>query len=449
MSHYGRHSVHRAPLLPHLGQRIVKTSIAVFICFIIYLLNGRRGMVGEAVITAIICMQPYVSDSRTYSLNRIIGTIVGALWALLLLLLFKAIPVIRLGMWAVYLMISVFTMLALYSCIVLHRADTASLAAIVFLCIVMDYPDIVETPVMHVLERLITTLIGTVVAVSVNVFSLPRRRHPDRLFFISNKSLAPDRFSPVPGSVLVWLNRLYSDGAKICLVSEHAPAFFLQQMGTVNVNTPVIVMDGAALFNAEQHKYERVVYLGHERYRFVMDLLEKLQLNSYIYSVDNNSLLISHYGTPTESENMVYKFMRRTPYRNYVDELPMNEDKVVLFKLIDTDENIARIEDTLELFLPVSRFRIISRPQTGFEGLSAIYIYPVEASINRMKKHLRECFENGEKLIFTDMTDGAGYVSERDSLALLARIRKIYEPVDFRALLPGSRKGAHTGENEK
>ena len=65
---------------PHIGQRILKTSIAVFLCLLVYRLRGYQGqdMPTEAAITAIICMQPYVRDSREYALNRLAGTLIGA-----------------------------------------------------------------------------------------------------------------------------------------------------------------------------------------------------------------------------------------------------------------------------------------------------------------------------------------------------------------------------------
>ena len=58
---------------PPLGQRIVKTAIAVFLCLVFYRLRGYRGetMSAEAAITAIICMQPYVQDTKEYALNRL------------------------------------------------------------------------------------------------------------------------------------------------------------------------------------------------------------------------------------------------------------------------------------------------------------------------------------------------------------------------------------------
>ena len=80
--------------LPHVGQRITKTTFAVFLCLIIYYLRGYQGesMPTEAMITAIICMQPYVRDSRDYALNRLAGTLIGAGWGLLFLLLLLVFP---------------------------------------------------------------------------------------------------------------------------------------------------------------------------------------------------------------------------------------------------------------------------------------------------------------------------------------------------------------------
>ena len=51
------------------------------------------------------------------------------------------------------------------------------------------------------------------------------------------------------------LNYLYDDGARICLMSEHAPAFFALQMSETKLNTPLIVMDGAAIFDANENRY--------------------------------------------------------------------------------------------------------------------------------------------------------------------------------------------------
>ena len=74
---------------PPLGQRIIKTSLAVTLCLFFYLWRGYRGesMPAEAAITAIICMQSCVHDTRTSALNRLAGTMIGAMCGFVFLLL--------------------------------------------------------------------------------------------------------------------------------------------------------------------------------------------------------------------------------------------------------------------------------------------------------------------------------------------------------------------------
>ena len=118
--------------LPRIGQRIVKTSIAVLITLLVYYLRGYRGadMPAEAAITAIICMQPYVHDTREYAVSRFIGTLIGAVWGLGFLLLMLVFPRMGEVLLLVYLRMAIGVMLTLYTCVLVRRPDTAGQAAI-------------------------------------------------------------------------------------------------------------------------------------------------------------------------------------------------------------------------------------------------------------------------------------------------------------------------------
>ena len=89
---------------PRIGQRIVKTTVAVFLCLLFYSLRGYGGqdMPAEAAITAILCMQPYVRSSRDYALSRFAGTLLGAGWGLLFLLLMLVFPILGASALTVY-----------------------------------------------------------------------------------------------------------------------------------------------------------------------------------------------------------------------------------------------------------------------------------------------------------------------------------------------------------
>ena len=78
--------------IPRVGMRMVKTALAVAICFFLYVLRGEEGVPIFSTIAAIICMQPYAENSIQVSINRIIGTLLGAVFALLVLYLIQYIP---------------------------------------------------------------------------------------------------------------------------------------------------------------------------------------------------------------------------------------------------------------------------------------------------------------------------------------------------------------------
>lgn len=425
--------------LPHLGQRIVKTTVAVFICLLIYYLRGYHGqdMPTESTITAIICMQPYVRDSRDYALNRLAGTLIGAAWGLAFLLLLLLFPALGQSMVLLYALMAVGVLISLYSAVLVGKADTSSLAAIVFLCVVVSFPDIVA-PLQQAAIRILDVLIGTLVAIFVNVFHLPRKKDRSRVFFVRTKDLAPDRFSPVPPAALFRLNYLYDDGAKICLMSEHAPAFFLLQMSTAKLNLPLIVMDGAAIYDVNENQYLHVETIAQEDSRQLRERLEALGISHFIYTIHKNKTCIFHRGEISPQEKEVYDRMRRSPYRSYLDGEIVDLDEIVYFKIIAEDSRIAEIEYSLRKTLPRSKLRAVIRPQAGSPGVSGLYIYSHTATMEQAEKRLMQMLhEDDPSLTPVEIRLRTPYRSERDAMHLLYTLANSYEPV---ALFAGRKK---------
>ena len=73
--------------LPRPGQRIFRTVVAVWLCFAAYLLRGKTGMPIFSIIAAVAAIKPYTKEMRSDIFNQLLGTVVGAGWGLILLLL--------------------------------------------------------------------------------------------------------------------------------------------------------------------------------------------------------------------------------------------------------------------------------------------------------------------------------------------------------------------------
>ena len=418
---------------PYLGRRIVKTSIAVFICLIICWLRGYSGqnMSAEAAITAIVCMQPYVRDTGEYALNRFSGTIIGSVWGLLFLLALTAFPSLGSNKIVLYLLMAVGVLISLYSAVIIRQADASGLAAIVFICIVIAFPDI-EDPLAQAANRFIDVLVGTGVAIAVNVFRLPRSKNRNIVFFLYTKDLVPNRFSQISSAAMFRLNYLFNDGARISLISEHAPAFFTTQMSMVKVSAPLIVMDGAAIFDINEDTYLHMEPIPTNVSAGLRTRMDELGVSYFIYTIHRDKTCVFHHGDITEEEQVVYDRMKRSPYRSYLEGEVYDPKEVVYYKVIGNRENLAKILIELgsDRESDVKHLRPVIRPQQISQGTYALYLYSDQSSVEIAKKKLMEMLREEEpQLVEQEVRLRGEYHSERDAMHLLNVVERHYEPV--------------------
>ena len=416
---------------PHIGMRIIKTAIAVLICLLIYYFRGYRGlsMPSEAALTAIVCMQPYMRDARDYALNRLAGSLIGSVWGLLFLLLMLLFPFLGQSLPLVYVLMAVGVLLSLYTSVLVRMPDSSCLAAIVFICVVIAFPEI-EQPLFQAVQRITGVLLGTLVAVGVNIFRLPRAKNRDTVFFVRTRDLVPDRFSHIPSAALFRLNRLYGDGAKICLMSEHAPAFFTLQMNEAMLSVPLIVMDGAAIFDPRENEYLDTVTLPPKASAWLRAELERLRLPYFIYTVHRGRTCIFHAGEMNGQEKLVYERMRSSPYRSYLDGESFLPEEIVYLKLISESDKIAVLEKRLRTALSVHGLRAAVREQAGVPGLAGLYLYARDATMeNAAARLLARLRQDNAALSGQSVALQAPYRSEHDAMVLLHRLESAYEPL--------------------
>ncbi|MDO4650223.1 MAG: aromatic acid exporter family protein [Eubacteriales bacterium] len=425
-------------LLPHVGQRMVKTAVSVFLCLLIYRLLGYKGesMSAEAVITAIICTQPFISDSKDFALNRFTGTIIGTVWGMLFLFLLYGIPVLGHNYVVLYALMALGVLASVYTSVAFKVSDASGLSAIVFMCIVVCFPDI-EEPFLEAARRFLGVLIGTTAAITVNLTHLPRTKNPDCVFFVRGKDLTPDRFSQIPPYVLFHLNHLYVDGAKICLMLEHAPALFTMQMSNCHLSLPLIVMDGAAIFDANENRYIHVEKLNPNHSAWLQDFLKEKGISYFTYIIRNNRTCIFHEGSLNEQELLVLKKLQRSPYRSYLNGDDFFPDEIVYIKIIDQHEKLLLLKEELEPLLATHEMRLAIRSQASTPGVSGLYVYSQKATPKNaqdlLMQLLRVKYDNDALHAVDIFSKNEGY-SERDAAVVLHRLTNAYEPPKFRFL---------------
>ena len=433
--------------LPHIGQRIVKTSIAVLITLLVYYVHGYRGaeMPAEAAITAIICMQPYVRDTRDFAISRFLGTFIGAAWGLGFLLLMLVFPRMGSILLLVYLRMAIGVMLTLYTCVLIRRPDTSGQAAIVFICVVIAFPEI-EAPLQQAVERFTGVLLGTTASIAVNVFRLPRDKERNSVFFVKIADLVPDRFSHLPAAARFRLNYLYDDGAKICLMSEHAPAFFTLTMSQTKLSVPFIVMDGAAIYDANENTYLQAETLDVWESARLREHLDAMGIASFLYTIHQGKVCIFHRGKLNAQEMAILERMKRSPYRSYLEGEIYKDEEIVYLKIIDEADKIRILEKRLEGYMEGRKLRMSVKPES-IPGVSGLYFYADTATMPQAEERIMRYLQRTEpNLRPREVFLKTPYRSEHDAMHLLHRLGNLYEPMKILHLFPRLREKMMNGD---
>lgn len=150
--------------IPKIGMRNIKTAISVFLCLMFFEIINRPDPV-LAAIAAIMCMKSDVDNSLQAGISRTVGTIIGALIAILLLQVINSNIIDDL-----YIFIIPIGMIFLIEiCVLLKSSDSVSICCVVYLSIMLnlrnggDYWE-------YSINRVIDTAIGIIIAVIINKF---------------------------------------------------------------------------------------------------------------------------------------------------------------------------------------------------------------------------------------------------------------------------------------
>lgn len=416
--------------LPGIGMRIVKSAVAILVCYLINMLRGDQGMVFYSQLAALWCIQMYRSNTKQNALQRTVGTVVGALYGLVYLLLaplFINRPHVGSVLGAI--VISAMIVLVLYTTVLLQKQQSAYFSCVVFLSIVVNHVQDVN-PYRFVMNRFLDTMIGIAVGIIVNDIRLCF--HPDRetLFISGLDDMLLDKNEMLSSFSKVELNRMIDDGMKFTVSTMRTPASIIEPMKDIRLKLPVIAMNGAVLYDTTKHSYIKAYVISRETAQRVMELIKQANICCYANVLIDDMLVIYYDDTDdTVNQDLVQK-LRTSPFRNYVKRPLPNDESVVYFMLLDKKERIEQFYQRLlsEGFAEI--LKVITYESSDYSGYSYIKIYNKKATKENMIAYLTEHLSI-EKVVTFGTIPGRYdvFIDTEDANRVIREVRKKYEPI--------------------
>ncbi len=373
-----------------IGQRIVKSAVSIGLCFLVYVLRGWAGIPFYTALASLQCMQAYRQNTRKIAIQRITGTFVGAFYGLCVILLQRFLlqpyHIVYLG-YCVAVALGVVA--SLFTAVHLKKKNAAYFSCVVFLSVTMVHIGD-ENPYLFVFNRVLDTLIGVAIGMGVNAFHLPRRKQKDVLFVTALDDVLLARTSTMSDYSKVELNRILDEGIALSIMTMRTPASFLEAAGDIRVSCPVILMDGAVLYDVKNNSFPAKRELPHADAVWVIHRLHEMGVETFQNVICGNSVLIYYQNINNDGSQQIFDRLRKSPYRNYLHR-PLPEGEPVAYLMaMDSTKKIQSAYSALCKEGADEKYKLLCYPSDEYPGYSYLKVYRKDATKQNMLKTLME-----------------------------------------------------------
>lgn len=423
--------------IPKIGLRIIKSAVAVFLCYLFNYFRGENGIVFYSQLSVLWCIQSYISTTKQNANQRIAGTFIGAGFGLVVLLFFLLIrnAELQVGDFSMYLIkgliTSVVIIFVLYATVILNKKNASYFSCVVFLSIVVIHGGD-NNPFIFTLNRVIDTMVGILIGVAVNLFHLPRKQHKEILFISGLDDTLLDSDYHLNDYCKVELNRMIEEGLNFTLSTMRPPASIIEPMEDIKLNLPVIAMNGGVLYDTQSKRYLEKIEIEKKEAIEIAKFLDENNILYFANVVVDDTLLIYYNRRPAldfdEVQIGLINTLRKSPYRNYINRPLPSEENVVYFMLFYPTDSTERIYSILENKQITKFFKVLNYPSKDYPGYSYIKIFNEYASKENMIELLKRRVKPEKIITFGTIPGKYDYVvQEGNTNEVVHKMKKIFE----------------------
>lgn len=423
--------------IPKIGLRIIKSAVAVFLCYLFNYFRGENGIVFYSQLSVLWCIQSYISTTKQNANQRIAGTFIGAGFGLVVLLFFLLIrnAELQVGDFSIYLIkgliTSVVIIFVLYATVILNKKNASYFSCVVFLSIVVIHGGD-NNPFIFTLNRVIDTMVGILIGVAVNLFHLPRKQHKEILFISGLDDTLLDSDYHLNDYCKVELNRMIEEGLNFTLSTMRPPASIIEPMADIKLKLPVIAMNGGVLYDTQSKRYLEKIEIEKKEAIEIAKFLDENNILYFANVVVDDTLLIYYNRRPAldfdEVQIGLINTLRKSPYRNYINRPLPSEENVVYFMLFYPTDSTERIYSILEKKQITKFFKVLNYPSKDYPGYSYIKIFNEYASKENMIELLKRRVKPEKIITFGTIPGKYDYVvQEGNTNEVVHKMKKIFE----------------------
>ncbi|MDR2822483.1 MAG: HAD hydrolase family protein [Acholeplasmatales bacterium] len=317
-------------MFPRIGLRIIKSSIAVLICLTIDIILRLIDPEFSSIIFnpffaglgAVYSITSSKENTRKLAKIRTVGSLLGAIWGIIVVylgLLFGYL--LHLDEHTIvydifkYLLVSLSIIVIIYSTILLKQTSATFVTLLTFLSVsVGNRTELI--PALFAFNRAFSTIFGVFIALIVNVFTFHILTNKNLIFLFSIDGGLIEGQRELTIYQKFNLNYLIERKAKIYIISTRGPASLKIILEDIDLNTPLVCMNGNATYDVSNDIFSNVINLKQESRFILSDYFKKKNYNVFYHVISDGTLQIYYSSLNNEADTEFFKRRTNKNYRN-------------------------------------------------------------------------------------------------------------------------------------
>lgn len=397
---------------PKLGMRVIKTVIAVFLSISVYVLllvvnkllnyettelNAPTSMYTPfyAAIAAVYALHRDKKSSIRQAKIRSFGSVVGGYYGMFIILISELLLInvfnlednnFILFKLFTYLIVSISIIPLIQFTIMMKQSSSVFITCLTFFSVTISSRNGGMPVFLFATNRVLSTLVGIGISLLINNVSLMRNKNKDMLFVSSlDNNLLRSKEDTISAYLKYKLNNLYYKGMPLTFATTRTLSSLEYIFNDVEIEFPLVVMNGAAIYHFSDKRYEDVYKIDNEARLFIDSKLEELNMNSFTYAINDNMLHCFHKEIKNDGEKYFYNIRRTNNFDNFVRASLPSDGDASLYIIVDEKENI----DNLVKIVNESKYsKLVDLIVYPFKEIEGNYYYLKINSHDSKKENL-------------------------------------------------------------
>lgn len=228
----------------------------------------------------------------------------------------------------------------------------------------------------------------------------------------------------------VELNRLIDSGTNFTISTGRTPATLMESIEGIHLKLPVIVMDGAAIYDINANAYLVTDAMSSEQSRRMAELLDENNLSYFSNVIIDDLLVIFYEALENKAGQDIVKRLGRSPYRNYVKRRLPEQEEVVYFLSVETK---SRVEAAYQRFREQGleeEYRFVISESEDDPDYVYMKIYRKDVNREHMRRKLLEMLHLETSIMLGSVAGACDVlIEDSDKNEMVKQLKRAFEPI--------------------